>query len=281
MKNLFFTICLGMFFSILFAQETVVVGWTFPANSADIVADTGIAMNLDKELSTLGGTSQIQFKNGYETKAAQATGWDDGAGEKAWKIGFSTLGYGTLKLYSRQQSGGNEPGPRDYKVQYKIGESGTWTDVAGLENIEVQNDWTTAFIDNAPLPEECNNQEVVFLRWVMTTNISSNGGNVTPDGKSKIDDIFVKGTVLSGLEEYLVPEVYIFPNPATEFVTIEMDSEINSVSIISITGQLIQEKEIIDTKTTLNVSGLEPGLYFLSITNITGLPGVIRKLYIW
>ena len=93
------------------AQQIVIAGWTFPDNSA--VADTGITDNLEAEVMTMGGTSEIQFKNGLETKAAQASEWDNGMNTKAWYVEITTTGYENLSISSVQQSGGTDPGPKD------------------------------------------------------------------------------------------------------------------------------------------------------------------------
>ncbi len=128
MKKTFTLLTIIAFTGILSinAQDTI-VQWTFPTEAAE--ADGGaIGANLLQVIETAGGTSEIQFKNGITTKAAQATGWNDGADEKKWKVEFETTGYTNIKLSSIVTSGGTDAGPRDFKVQYRVGE-GSWTDV--------------------------------------------------------------------------------------------------------------------------------------------------------
>ena len=164
MKKFTLILFVLMITGALFAQNEVVVGWTFPGNSS--VADTGIAVNLDKEISTMGGTSEIQFKNGFETKAAQATGWNEGMDTKAWVVSFSTEGYADLAISSRQSSGGADPGPKDFKIQYSLDAGTSWTDVSGSD-IVVENDWETGFVDKIELPDECEDLEDrrLYLVW--------------------------------------------------------------------------------------------------------------------
>jgi len=57
-KLLFTGLMLFSFYSN--AQDIVIAGWTFPGSSA--VADTGLTVNLENEISTMGGTSDIEFK---------------------------------------------------------------------------------------------------------------------------------------------------------------------------------------------------------------------------
>ena len=109
------------------------------------------------------GTTVIDFsKNGYTTKSAQATAWDNGNGTKYWIIDVNTMGYDNLHLSSRQQSGGANAGPRDFKLQYTIDMGISWTDIAG-GNIITANDYTTAFVDSISLPLGCNNQSALAI----------------------------------------------------------------------------------------------------------------------
>ncbi len=226
-----------MFTGVVYAQNEVVVGWTFPGDSA--VADTGIAVNLDKEITTMGGTSEIQLKNGYETKAAQATGWNEGMDTKAWVVSFSTEGYSDLTIGSRQSSGGSDPGPKNYKIQYSIDVGTSWTDIPGSDII-VENDWETSFIENLELPDDCENMSELMIRWIMTTNEASGaGGNVLETGKSKIDEIFIKGEVLNSVKEHLNFNISIGPNPATDYIQIRADFEIDKLILSDLSGRII------------------------------------------
>ncbi len=71
-----------------FAQNTI-VQWTFPTNSG-LADQATIPANLIREIETAGGTSAIQFKNVFTTKAAQKTGWDNSVYTKKWKEEFET-----------------------------------------------------------------------------------------------------------------------------------------------------------------------------------------------
>jgi hypothetical protein len=44
------------------------------------------------------------------------------------------------------------------------------------------------------LPEACENQPAVFLRWIMTSDIAANGGSIGSTGAGRIDDIIITGT---------------------------------------------------------------------------------------
>jgi hypothetical protein len=263
-----FTLFAMLIFSItIFAQETL-VEWNFPEEGADSIADGGIAQNLDKPMYTMGGTSNLDYKNGATTKAAQATNWNEGAELKCWVVELNSENYGSLLLSSKLSSGGNEPGPRDFRVDYKIGEQGTWTEVAGSA-ITTANDWETGVLEDLALPEECSNQPLVYIRWIMTSNISSSGEVVESGGKLKMDDVIVKGTDISSVGELAENQVSVYPNPFRDFVNIKISNLSYSIEIYDNTGRLVHQT-IAPKDETLYLNHLNPGLYLVKITDADG-----------
>lgn len=260
-----------LFFAGIYAwsQDIVLAGWTFPESSA--AADTGILANIGNEISTIGGTSAIEFKNGLTTKAAQASGWQDGMDQKAWIISMSTEGYNNLSISSRQQSGGTDPGPKDFKLQYSIDGGTGWTDVVG-GTITVENDWETSFVDNLELPENCANKPDVKIRWIMTTNEASGaGGAVLEIGKSKIDEIYIRGDQINGIND---PDDQPFlsfgPNPATDFIKFTSKAKMQSIRVLDITGEIILESQIDGFSGNLNISALKNDMYLLIGVGVDG-----------
>ncbi|MGI8892665.1 MAG: T9SS type A sorting domain-containing protein [Bacteroidia bacterium] len=172
-----------------FGQLTL-VEWNFPNNPDDAVADAGIPANLAKTISTTGGTGTIIYiNNGVTTRSAWADGWHNGSGSKAWEIEFSTLGYYDIDLTSRQQSSGT--GPRDFKIQYKVGAAGTYVDLYSPITISNATGWFGPSPQVA-LPPTCDDQSSIYIRWIMTSNVSQSGGTVASGGASRIDDIIVR-----------------------------------------------------------------------------------------
>jgi hypothetical protein len=245
------------------AQDTI-VQWTFPTE--DGTADGGVIQsNLTRTIETAGGTSNIQFKNGATTKAAQATGWDNGNDEKKWKVEFETTGYGNLKLSSKISSGGQNPGPRDFKVQYKL-DDGSWTDVEN-SNFQTANDWTTGVLFELDLPGICDNQVLIKIRWIMTSDTASDGSVVTETGISKFDDIFITGQILNGDNEVEAAlGIKTYPNPASDVIQIESVSHLQ-VELYDMNGKRIQTREI-NTRGKIEVSALNPGIYLLKMKDL-------------
>lgn len=66
-----------------------------------------------------------------------------------------------------------------------------------------------------------------------------------------------------GVEEKTIESLEIFPNPASEFVSISSDKIIISAQIFDINGKLI--KLVSDTFENIDISGLEQGMYFVLV----------------
>ncbi|MBE9467322.1 MAG: T9SS type A sorting domain-containing protein [Bacteroidetes bacterium] len=194
-KKLLYLLTLGMFFTgILFAQQDTIIAWTFPTGDlGDTVANAGIEGNVNKStIRAEGGVSAIIMKNGVATSAAQATNWNDGMDTKCWSIKFKAAGYTDLRLFSTQQAGGADAGPKDWKIQWKFSK-GEWADVTD-GTIECANDWTTSAVENLTLPITNQGSTSIYLRWILTSNNDINGVALASTGKSKIDNIIVLGT---------------------------------------------------------------------------------------
>ena len=236
----------------VFSQGHMVAGWTFPGNS--LAADTGASINLTQELMTLGGTSNPQIKNGYSSSAAQVTGWDGGAGQKAWVLSCNAQGFWNLTISSRQQSGGNDPGPKFYTLQYSIDGGASWINLDGGD-VTVENDWETSFVDQLSLPEECDDQEELMIRWLMASNeASGTGGEVAASGKSKIDEIFIRGELADGYDEISRQMFSVTPGSGNGFLRIHALDVIESVSIISLQGRVMQLTNINSSTVEVNPS---------------------------
>ncbi len=243
------------------AQNHMVAGWTFPSNG--LAADTGVSANLTQEIITVGGTSAIELKNGFTTKAAQASGWNDGMDQKGWVVTLSTEGFWNLTVSSRQQSGGNDPGPRFFKLQFSVDGGGSWTDLEGGD-ITVENDWETSFVDQFPLPQECDDLEQVMIRWFMTSNeASGGGGNVLEDGKSKIDEIFVRGELINSVAGAKAPVVQLQPLPGGRELRIQASERISQVFVHTVGGQLVFRGYGQGTELEIDLGSLKGGQLFL------------------
>jgi hypothetical protein len=176
------------------AQQDTVVAWTFPTgNLTDTISNIGIASNLGtRTLMHEGGTGLTQMIAGDGTYAEQVTNWDNGDSTKFWSIKFKAEGYHNLLLYSKQKSDATDFGPKDWKVQYKWGAI-PWTNITG-GTITCSNDWSGGVINALSIPITVPGATSIYIRWIMTSNTSTNNVAVTATGKSAIDNIIIMGT---------------------------------------------------------------------------------------
>ena len=174
--------------------QTTLVEWNFPNNPDDDIADGGIAANLTKTLSEVGAGVPAYTAAGVTTRAASVNSWNAGNGTKYWQIEVETTGYSSLTVASRQFS--SSAGPRDFKVQYKVGAGGMWTDVPGATIQTGDATWATGgALAATTIPSAANNQSSVFLRWLMNSDVRADGtAGVASNGNNRIDNIVVQGT---------------------------------------------------------------------------------------
>lgn len=259
----------------IFGQDTI-VQWTFPTSSAE--ADGGaISANLTKVIETSGGTSNIQFKNGLTTKAAQATGWENGKDEKSWNVEFETTGYRNLKLSSIITSGGADPGPRDFKVQYSL-ENGEWTDVADSQ-FQTANNWTTGALKDLLIPNACDDKGNIKIRWIMTSDTATDETILIEAGKSKIDNIFITGNLIDDDSELLAGQVIsVYPNPATDFIIVHSKLMVQ-LGLYDLNGQHIVNYRS-EGEAKIDLTKLNSGIYILKIEDINSKSAVLRKVMI-
>ncbi|HEX7410749.1 MAG TPA: T9SS type A sorting domain-containing protein [Bacteroidales bacterium] len=280
MKHIYI-LAMALSLSLFSNAQTVIVQWTFPSGtSADSIAGVGIAANSAQVLKAI-GTSAIDFsKNGFTTKAAQATGWDNGSGSKYWQVSFSTKGFTGLILSSRQQTGGNNPGPRDFIIQYRLGNSGTWNEIPD-GTIVTANDWTTAYVNNLSLPAECDEQDLVFVRWLMNSNISTSvtGDLVTATGISKIDEILITADINTAIEGPNPNSgISLFPNPVNNnMLTIQSDQQYLVVTVFDLQGKIVKTITANNGQVQIETSLLHKGMY---IAHILTTSGTVQKKFI-
>ncbi len=188
---------------------TDIAGWNFATNTAAAqTADVGNANNIGIQTVTPNGLNTISWPGGPSGSSGtpnpysvSANGWDNGMNTKYWQIDVNTTGATNITLSSLQ--GSSSTGPSAFKVQYKVGAAGTWTDVTGgtvtlTTAVSPGTLSTWGSISNLALPSAVDNQPLVSIRWISTSNTAVNGSAVSATGTSRISAIYVKGSSGSG-----------------------------------------------------------------------------------
>jgi len=58
--------------------------------------------------------------------------------------------------------------------------------------------------------------------------------------------------------------ILVYPNPASDIVTINSESNISEINIIDITGKVIKRQSMLNDENTIDVSSFVPGFYFIA-----------------
>ncbi len=81
-------------------------------------------------------------------------------------------------------------------------------------------------------------------------------------------ELIIDDTPVHDAEDYLLK---VYPNPATDRVTIESGLVIHRISIIDMLGQVVYEERVENKQHEISLSGLIDGLYFLRIDTGKGV----------
>lgn len=87
--------------------------------------------------------------------------------------------------------------------------------------------------------------------------LSSLKEKANPENFLLLDDITVD--VVLGIDEALLPQIEIYPNPSSSTISINSPLQIQSVSVYSLTGKLMMQAEV----NTFSINQLPPSTYIL------------------
>jgi hypothetical protein len=285
MKKLLLSLSIIMLLSLtLSAQDTLV---TYKFKVANDSSQTfGNAYNVDNIV--LRDTSyhvKLIYSSGVDGTAPadfrlSSTGWASGLDVKYYYTYFASTAYTNILISSRQKS--SSTGPKDFKLQYMVGIGGTWTDVTGGAYSCANDAFILGTLTNVPLGTDANNQPVVLLRWVMTSNVSVNLGTVASTGTSGIDNIFIIGTPVGvGINNNNLSEsISIYPNPSNGNFVINNPSENNlTVDVLNILGSSVLKTQSSEKYININLESALKGIYFVQLENKQGQK-IVKKLII-
>ncbi|HRZ42037.1 MAG TPA: T9SS type A sorting domain-containing protein [Bacteroidales bacterium] len=257
--------CMG-----LQAQNDTLIGFDFSdSTNAGFTANYGLPGNLSYDVraeDSLGTTRPLSYTNGAANFAATATGWDGGADNKFWSVKFKADGYTNIRVSGKLSSGGNKPGPKNWKIQARKS-GGAWVDITG-GTITIANDWTTGVVTDLALPASFDlpGTTSLYIRWIMTSNESVTGPAVLADGICKIDDILITGTSSVGIEDNLFSfSTKVYPNPASDFIMIESPVSAGVAVLMDSRGAEAAAVSIGGNQVRMDLGSLEPGIYVLVI----------------
>ena len=95
-------------------------------------------------------------------------------------------------------------------------------------------------------------------------------GTYTVEGNCGTSADFVVND--AGIEEYLISNFKLFPNPANDAITIRSSNDImmEEIAVRSLSGNMVYSITPITTVHSIDISSLENGIYFVNVTSSTG-----------
>ncbi|MCL1809849.1 MAG: 5'-nucleotidase C-terminal domain-containing protein [Clostridiales bacterium] len=224
-KTLSVALALCMVFSMVsvsaaaapqYGETAVVAEWNYSAvPPAAAVPATG-GENKDGALLT-------NFQNavpGFSTGSLVITDWATGTGEKYWMLAFPSKDFESMTVSLAQRSSGT--GPRDFKLQYSV-DGNTWKSVTSNQyDASVVSTALAVTLNNVPLPAEANDMDMVYLRLLLASNISSRAGTgtysptelIASGGTSNINSIVVAGKYIGDSGPVIEKVAAVTANPA-------------------------------------------------------------------
>ena len=83
----------------------------------------------------------------------------------------------------------------------------------------------------------------------------------------------VTATTLTGINEHLLNSISLYPNPAKDVVNVQCtmnNAQVKAIEVFDVYGKLLQTVSMTPETTTINVSGLASGMYFVRVTTEEG-----------
>lgn len=173
-------------FTYSFGQSTI-AGWSFNNKTAN----SGLSANSGVTTFTTSSSFYSGVGCSHGQEAVANSGWKTIG--KAWETSaINTRGYISMVVSFKQASytSGSNRGPTGFQFQYKVGTSGTWTDVGSAYSITATTGCTFTSVSRT-LPTACDNQCEVYIR-MKSTNAAVQPGTSGPG--NRVVNLVIKGT---------------------------------------------------------------------------------------
>ncbi|MDR2836555.1 MAG: T9SS type A sorting domain-containing protein [Bacteroidales bacterium] len=76
--------------------------------------------------------------------------------------------------------------------------------------------------------------------------------------------------LLTGIETVIEQDMFVYPNPASDYFYVNSTETIDNISIVNINGQTLLEMKSVNDKQKINISNFNAGTYFIIVTNNNG-----------
>ncbi|PTM14892.1 MAG: hypothetical protein DA408_00965 [Bacteroidetes bacterium] len=226
------------------------------------------------------GTYSIQLRDNSGTASAMTSG------------SFNVTSFNQLEIKFYFYANSMETG-EDFWVRYYNGS--TWQTVATYARGTSFNNNTfytatvtlntsqVAFPSNAQFRFQCDasaDNDQVYIDQVTITGISGaliEAGPIATsitllgDATATESEISVSPAVFNQGVDVVPGQVLVFPNPVADVLNVRADGEMQSIRLLSATGQVLRQIPMASEQTTLDIADLNPGMYYLLIEVNGGL----------
>ena len=183
-------------------ETETVAEWISPTVT-DIITATGGECADASTLRIVGTTSTVL--NWANAAINRAGGFDNKAGTAYWLFATNGGDYKNVNVSFSMRS--SATGPRDFKVQYSA-DGENWFDAINPGIVVPSalgiNDPASQF--SRALPAGADRIETLYIRLVLDTLTSANGGTVAAGGTNSINNIVITGEYVMAVNELLRPQ---------------------------------------------------------------------------
>ncbi|QOD60889.1 T9SS type A sorting domain-containing protein [Polaribacter haliotis] len=94
-----------------------------------------------------------------------------------------------------------------------------------------------------------------------------------------VDNVYFYKSNTASIKDNTLANLSLYPNPATNFVTISADNTIDKVSVYNILGKTVKTISVNDTSKNIDISDLNSGIYLIKFTvnNAVGTAKFIKR----
>lgn len=187
-------------------NETVIAAWNQGTGSGThqmLASDGEVAW---RSVVSNGDAAGNKYPFGTSKSSSNCKGWDSEG--RYLQFELSTKGFSSIVLSARLRA--SSAGPRNFIMQYSL-DGATFTDIEGSNFSVVHNSVNDALmqlINRYKLPEELCDQETLFIRWVLTDTMRSDGtGSISSVGSLNFTAVqFIGVRIASDLDVAAIPD---------------------------------------------------------------------------
>jgi len=145
-----------------------------------------------------------------------------------------------------------------------------------------EEDWQEVVMTNTTEDEYTADIPGLYMDTTVSYYIEAHNENGKIEKLPRMGEIdpFVFSYISASTAEFTSHfKLEIYPNPATDFITIEADTEIAEIKIFNLAGQEVLSQPINSKNYNLKIDNLSPGVYSISGTNVKN-EAFVKKLVI-